>query len=281
LILTATIALLTDFGEQDVYVGIMKGVISGIAPQAQMIDLTHAIPPGDISKAAFELYRAVSYFPSGTIFLVVVDPGVGTERRPVAVSWPGQICVGPDNGVFTYILATRGEPSAVELKSSAYRLEEVSNTFHGRDIFAPAAAHLASGVRLDELGPPVKDLFRIPLPRLELLEGPLLLGEILQADRFGNLITSIGVLRLEGEDVLLEPWLPHCPPARLPVAGLRLRLPNGVYLSIGHTYADISPGEAFAYIGSLGLLEIAVNQARAVDLLPVTTGQDVALSYKG
>jgi S-adenosylmethionine hydrolase len=279
--LSATIALLTDFGEQDIYVGIMKGVISGIAPQAQMIDLTHTIPPGDISKAAFELYRAISYFPSGTIFLVVVDPGVGSARRPVALSWPERICVGPDNGIFTYILATCGEPSAVELKSSAYRLEEVSNTFHGRDIFAPAAAHLACGVELEELGPPAKDLFRILLPRLELIEGPSVLGEILHADRFGNLITSIGVLRFEGEDVLLEPWLPHCPPARLPVAGLRLRLPNGFYLSISSTYADVSAGEAVAYVGSLGLLEIAVNQARAVDVLSVTAGQEVVLSYKG
>ncbi|KPK90190.1 MAG: hypothetical protein AMJ88_16500, partial [Anaerolineae bacterium SM23_ 63] len=171
--LTTTIALLTDFGEQDVYVGIMKGVINGIAPHANMIDLTHSVPPGDIHKAAFELYQAVSYFPLGTIFLVVVDPGVGTARRPVALSWPERICVGPDNGIFTYLLATRGEPTSVELRSSAYRLKEVSNTFHGRDIFAPAAVHLACGVELEELGPPAKDLFRIPLPRLELIEGPL------------------------------------------------------------------------------------------------------------
>ncbi|HEY43163.1 MAG TPA: SAM-dependent chlorinase/fluorinase [Anaerolineae bacterium] len=279
--MTTTIALLTDFGEQDVYVGIMKGVINGIAPHANMIDLTHSVPPGDIHKAAFELYQAVSYFPLGTIFLVVVDPGVGTARRPVALSWPERICVGPDNGIFTYLLATRGEPTSVELRSSAYRLKEVSNTFHGRDIFAPAAVHLACGVELEELGPPAKDLFRIPLPRLELIEGPLVLGQILHSDRFGNLITSIGVLRLEGDDVLLEPWLPHCPPARLPAAGLRLRLPNSVYLSISSTYADVSPGEAVAYIGSLGLLEIAVNQARAVDVLPVTAGQEVVLSYKG
>lgn len=279
--MTTTIALLTDFGEQDVYVGIMKGVISGIAPHAQMIDLTHTVPPGDIAKAAFELYRAIPYFPSGTIFLAVVDPGVGTDRRAIAISWPEKICVGPDNGIFTYLLATGGEPTAVELSSSAYQLEQISNTFHGRDIFAPAAAHLARGVEIKELGPPVKDLFRLPLPRLELIEGPLVKGEILHTDRFGNLITSIGILRLEGDDVLLEPWLPHCPPARLPVTGLRLRLPNGAYLSISSTYADVSPGEAVAYIGSLGLLEIAVNQARAVDILPVTVGQEVVLSYKG
>ena len=139
----ATIALLTDFGEKDVYVGIMKGVISGIAPHAQMIDLAHSIPPGDIAKAAFELYQAVPYFPQGTIFLTVVDPGVGTDRRPIAISWSERMCVGPDNGVFTYLLATGGEPTAVELSSSVHRLEQVSNTFHGRDIFAPAAAHLA------------------------------------------------------------------------------------------------------------------------------------------
>lgn len=279
--MTATIALLTDFGEQDVYVGIMKGVINGIAPHAQMIDLAHTIPPGDIARAAFELHRAAPYFPLGTIFLAVIDPGVGTDRRPIAISWPERICIGPDNGIFTYLLATGGEPTAVELSSSAHRLEQVSNTFHGRDIFAPAAAHLARGVQLEELGPPVKDLVRLPLPRLELIEGPLVKGEILHADRFGNLITSIGVLRLEGDDVLLEPWLPHCPPARLPATGLRLRLPNGAYLSISSTYADVSPGEAVAYIGSLGLLEVAVNQARAVDVLPVTVGQEVVLSYKG
>lgn len=259
----------------------MKGVINDIAPHAQMIDLTHNIPPGDIAKAAFELYRAVAYFPLGTIFLAVVDPGVGTVRLPVAISWPERVCVGPNNGIFTYLLAAGGEPTAVELTSSTHRLEQVSNTFHGRDIFAPAAAHLARGVELEELGPTVKELFRFPLPRLELIEGPLVKGEILHTDRFGNLITSIGVLRIEGDDVLLEPWLPHCPPARLPATGLRLRLPNGAYLSISSTYADVSPGEAVSYIGSLGLLEIAVNQARAIDVLPVTIGQEVVLSYKG
>jgi hypothetical protein len=259
----------------------MKGVISDIAPHARIIDLAHNIPPGDILKAAFKLYQGVAYFPLGTIFLAVVDPGVGTDRRPVAISWPERMCVGPDNGIFTYLLATGGEPTAVELSSSEHRLEQVSNTFHGRDIFAPAAAHLARGVELKELGPTVKDLIRLPLPRLELIEGPLLKGEILHADRFGNLITSIGVLRIEGDDVLLEPWLPHCPPARLPATGLRLRLPNGVYLSISSTYADVSPGEAVSYIGSLGLLEIAVNQARAIDVLPITIGQEVVLSYKG
>jgi S-adenosylmethionine hydrolase len=272
---------LTDFGVQDVYVGIMKGVITGIAPDAQLIDLVHTLPPGDIRRAAFELYRSVPYFPPGTIVLAVVDPGVGTERRPIAIAWPEMACVGPDNGIFTYLLATGGVPTAVELTSSAHRLAHVSNTFHGRDIFAPAAGHLGAGVELGELGPPVEDLVRFPLPTLELIEGPLVKGEILHADRFGNLISSIGVLRLEGDDVLLEPWLPHCPPARLPATGLRLRLPNGAYLSLSATYADVAPGEAVAYIGSLGLLEIAVNQARAVDMLPISTGQEVVLSYKG
>lgn len=279
--MTATIALLTDFSTHDPYVGMMKGVIASIAPHARVIDLTHAIPAGDVRRAAFELYRAAPYFPPETIFVSVVDPGVGTARRPIALAWQERICVGPDNGTFTYLLATGTPPIAVELKSKAFHMNTVSYTFHGRDIFAPVAAHLARGVDFEQLGPQAHDLIRLALPRLELIEGPGVQGEILHADQFGNLITSIGILRLEGDDVLLEPWLPHCPPARLPISGLRLRLPNGVHLYLSSTYGDVPPGEALTYIGSSGLLEIAVNQARAADVLPLSAGQDILLSYKG
>ena len=279
--MTATIALLTDFNTHDPYVGMMKGVIASIAPHARVIDLTHAIPAGDVRRAAFELYRAAPYFPPETIFVSVVDPGVGTARRPIALAWQERICVGPDNGTFTYLLATGTPPIAVELKSKAFHMNTVSYTFHGRDIFAPVAAHLARGVDFEQLGPQAHDLIRLALPRLELIEGPGVQGEILHADQFGNLITSIGILRLEGDDVLLEPWLPHCPPARLPISGLHLRLPNGVHLYLSSTYGDVPPGEALAYIGSSGLLEIAVNQARAADVLPLSAGQDILLSYKG
>ena len=279
--MTATIALLTDFGTHDPYVGMMKGVITNIAPHVRIIDITHAIPAGDVNRAAFELYRSAPYFPPETIFVSVVDPGVGTTRRPVALAWSERICIGPDNGTFTYLLATSAPPIAVELKSKDFHMDMVSNTFHGRDIFAPVAAHLACGLDFKQLGPQVHDLIRLALPRLELIEGPVVQGEILHADQFGNLITSIGILRIEGDDVLLEPWLPHCPPARLPLSGLRLRLPNGVYLFLSSTYGDVPAGEALTYIGSSGLLEIAVNQARAADILPLSAGQDILLSYKG
>lgn len=279
--MSATIALLTDFGTQDAYVGIMKGVIARIAPRAQVIDITHDIPPGDVRRAAFELFHAISYFPNGTIFAIVVDPGVGTSRRPIAISWSAMTCVGPDNGVFTYTLTAKSPDKIIELKSPTYHLHPISNTFHGRDIFAPVAAHLATGVDVAELGPIAQDLIQLHLPKLALLEGPTVHGEIMHADRFGNLITSLGALRLEGDDVLLEPWLPHCPPARLPYAGLRIHLPNGVFLNLSNTFSDAPVGEAVAYIGSKGLLEVGINQARAIDVFPFSSGQEIILSYKG
>jgi S-adenosylmethionine hydrolase len=279
--LTATIALLTDFGSQDAYVGVIKGVIARITPQAHVIDITHSIPPGDVRRAAFELFHALPYFPSRTVFVTVVDPGVGTVRRPIALSLAEMTCVGPDNGVFSYILASMKPRKIVELESSTYHLHPVSHTFHGRDIFAPVAAHLAAGVDLDVLGPVVQDLIQLHLPKLTLIEGPIVQGEIMHADRFGNLITSLGALRLEGDDVILEPWLPYCPPARLPSAGLRVRLPNGVFLRLSNTFSDAPVGEAVAYIGSKGLLEVGINQARAIDVFPFSTGQEIILSYKG
>jgi S-adenosylmethionine hydrolase len=162
-----------------------------------------------------------------------------------------------------------------------YQLPRVSSTFHGRDLFAPAAAHLSLGLPPANLGPPVTDLVRFPLPELELIEGPAVRGEILRVDRFGNLITSIGVLHGEDDDLVLEPWLPHCAPARLPLPGLCLLLPNGVALDLRATYGDVEVGEALTYVGSDGLLEIAVNRGRAADVLPLSVGQEVVLGYSG
>lgn len=276
-----TIALLTDFGESSPYVGIMKGVISRIAPGAQVIDLSHAVPPGDVKRAAFELWQAAPYFPASTIFTVVVDPGVGTPRRAIAVRWKDRIGVAPDNGVLTYLLLTSEPPTIVELTSRAHRLPVVSSTFHGRDVFAPMAAHLALGGRIEDLGPKIQRVERLPLPTLELVEGPCLKGEFLHADPFGNLITSIGSLHREENELLLEPWLPHCSPARLDWEGLKVALPNGARLQLNTTFGDVPMGEAVAYIGSSGLLEIAINQGRAADALPFQPGQEVELNYKG
>jgi S-adenosylmethionine hydrolase len=273
--------LLTDFGNQDPYIGMMKGVITSIAPQAQVIDLTHAIPPGDISRGAFELWQSAAFFPSGTVFVVVVDPGVGTTRRQIAVAWPDKICVGPDNGIFTYLMAAEQPATSVELTNKAYHLKKVSTTFHGRDIFAPTAAHLARGVDIEELGPPAIDLIRLPLPHLEMIDDQTVQGQILHADRFGNLITNIGLLKIDGDEMLIEPWLPLFPPTRFKFKSAYVHLPNGADLRLETTFGDVAPGEPVAYIGSCGMLEIAVNQGRAVDSLPITIGQDCLLICKG
>ncbi len=185
------VTLLTDFGLEDEYVGVMKGVILSIAPQVRLVDLTHSVPPQDVRRAALILMNAAPYFPPDTVHLAVVDPGVGTERRPIAVRTGRGTFVGPDNGLFSFVLAEMETWTAVELREPAYRLPLVSTTFHGRDIFAPAAAHLASGVPVEALGPVVNNLATLPLPRLEIGESSLE-GEILYADRFGNLVTSIG-----------------------------------------------------------------------------------------
>lgn len=279
--MTTTIALLTDFGNQDPYIGMMKGVIASIAPQAQVIDLTHAIPPGDIIRGAFELWRSAPFFPSGSVFVAVVDPGVGTTRRQIAIAWPDKICVGPDNGIFTYLLAMEQPVTTVELTNKAYHLKKVSKTFHGRDIFAPAAAHLARGVDIEELGPPAIDLIHVALPHLEMIDDETVQGRILHADRFGNLITNIGLLKIDGEDMLIEPWLPFFPPTRLKLKDAFVQLPNGTDIRLGATFGDVAPGEPVAYVGSSGMLEIAVNQGRAVDSLPITVGQDCLLICKG
>jgi S-adenosyl-L-methionine hydrolase (adenosine-forming) len=278
----ATIALLTDFGAGDVFVGAMKGVIAQIAPGARLIDLTHDIPPGDVRAGALRLWQARPYMPAHTVYLAVVDPGVGTSRRALAVSTEGFACVGPDNGLFTYMLGRSGGAHAVEIRSQASRAAAASVTFHGRDIFAPAAARLAAGSALTDLGAEATGLTHIPYPRLELVGGAGkhvagVRGEVLFSDHFGNIITSIGVLGYAREELVLQPWVPNCSPAVLPAAGLRARLQNGPDIPFARTYEDVADGLPLAYVGSDGLLEIGVNKGRAADLLPSAPGVEVAL----
>ncbi|HLC02493.1 MAG TPA: SAM-dependent chlorinase/fluorinase [Anaerolineales bacterium] len=275
------IAVLTDFGTQDTYVGVMKGVIASIAPQTQVIDLTHEIPPGDIRQAGFKLWQAVPFFPEGTIFVVVVDPGVGTRRRAVAVAWSMRLFVLPDNGLLTYLLASAPASKAVELVTPAFRLNPASSTFHGRDVFSPAAAHLARGVPMDELGPPAGELIRLPLPKLVMTDDPRLQGEILHADRFGNLITSLGRLERRADSLAFVPWLPVCEEASLPQNDLWLHLEDGTRLELKSTFGDVPQGAPLAYIGSEGLVEVAVNKGSAADILGVKPGSRVELTYEG
>jgi S-adenosylmethionine hydrolase len=275
------IAILTDFGTQDTYVGVMKGVIASIAPQAQVIDLTHEIPQGDIRQAAFKLWQAVPFFPEGTIFEVVVDPGVGTRRRAVAVAWSMRVFVLPDNGLLTYLLTSAPASKAVELVSPTFQLNPVSSTFHGRDIFAPASGHLARGIPMDDLGPPAGELVRFPLPRFTLEQGPKLEGEILHADRFGNLITSLGRLERKSNGIDLLPWLPVLQETSLPLDDLWLHLEDGSRLALKNTFGDVPEGVLVAYIGSEGLVEIAVNRGSAAEMLGLTPGSPVELVYEG
>jgi len=271
-----SIALLTDFGTQGIYVGVLKGVISTLAPYANLIDISHDVPRGDIQAGAFMLWQASPYMPPNTVFLCVVDPGVGSARRGVAAKWATQICVGPDNGFFSYLVSRDGQPEVIELWDP-----QVSSTFHGRDIFAPAAAQLASGAALKDLGPPVELEMLLAAPRLETLNSELVEGEVVHQDPFGNAITSIGILHPEGSQMRLAPWLGQGPESHYAAQKLAVRLPSGDELPLVRTFNDVAEGEGLAYIGSSGLLEIGVNRGSAARTLDLKPGQSVQLLAKG
>jgi hypothetical protein len=279
------VALLSDFGSRDVYAGVMKGVIAGVAPRARLIDLTHEIPPGDVRQAAFRLWQAFPFMPRGTVFLAVVDPGVGTSRRAIAIRGDGFFCVGPDNGVFTYLLENRGEIRAVEIQDihmlAASGASPASTTFHGRDVFAPAAGLLASGTNIARLGPAAADLLRAPFPRFSNIESEgSIRGEVLFSDRFGNLVTSIGALVREGDILRLKPWIPGSFLSELPTSHLRVRLDDGRELPLVRTFAEVPAGAALAYIGSDNLLEIGVNRGNAAESLRLASGNPVSLLWR-
>jgi S-adenosylmethionine hydrolase len=276
------ITLLTDFGEADAFVGIMKGVMVGIAPQAQFVDLSHYIAPQDIKQAAYILTTATPFFPAGTVHLVVVDPGVGSARRPIAVETSSAFFVAPDNGVLTYVLAQEENYKAVELKNPRYRLPDSSSTFHGRDIFSPAAAHLAAGVPFDDLGSLVEDLVLLDLPRLNV--GPAhIKAEVLNVDHFGNLRTSILVLNWVNDSTLefhpLFSTSPEAGPTKLFVAAeAQIKIGEHTIDGISSTFSDVQVGHPLAYVGSEGGLEIAINQGNAARTLKVRPGDVVTLN---
>jgi S-adenosyl-L-methionine hydrolase (adenosine-forming) len=280
--MNAPITILTDFGIEDPFVGIMKGVIAQIAPGAPTIDLTHQIPSGDLLRAAINLWQSVPYFPTGSIFLCVVDPGVGSARKPVLVkstSAQKQVYfVGPNNGLFSFIL--NSDSRAWEIKNPGLSLARHSYTFHGRDIFAPAAAHAWMGRNLADFGPAVglDDLVRLPQPRLEQKSPSILAGETLFTDRFGNILTSLGRLEWQGEDLIrFDPWIPGASPAQLPLPEIQLALPSGEKLRLVRTFADLPEQECAALIGSSGLVEIVVNRGSAAEKLKLDRGSIVSL----
>ncbi len=269
---TAPIALLTDFGNLDPYVGIMKSVIAGIAPGVPMIDISHEVPPGDIQRAAFVLWQAWPYLPEGTVCLCVVDPGVGTRRKPVLYESEHMAVIAPDNGLLTYVLK---EGTAVyELANPAFQLANPSHTFHGRDIFAPAAGHAALGVPGPEFGPRISQPARFPLPRLDFVPGGAN-GQTLHADRFGNVLTSLGRLSRTGQGLRLDPWIP-LGDSRFLGESLQVIF-RGEHLPLADTFAGIPTGKVGALIGSTGLLEIVANGESAKEILDISPGEPVEL----
>jgi S-adenosylmethionine hydrolase len=257
------IALITDFGLADGYVGSMKGVILGICPEATLVDISHEIRPQAVRQAAYVLSAATPYFPPGTVHLVVVDPGVGSERRPVVVQTERATYVAPDNGVLSLVLGQESARWAIQIRVTEprYRLSQISATFHGRDIFAPAAAHLACGVEPRELGDPLSLSDLVLLPALQPQQRPdgTWLGEVLHVDRFGNLITNC-----QWSAANLQSAICIC------AGGERI-------VGLSRTYADVELGELVAYVGSSGYLEIAVREGNAAARLGVDVGDPVQI----
>jgi S-adenosylmethionine hydrolase len=253
------ITLLSDFGSRDAYVAAMKGVILGINPEVRLVDLTHEIPPHDITAAAFVLAEAAPFFPERTIHLAVVDPGVGSARRGLAAQARGQFCLGPDNGLFHFLFRDAPDLAIVSLENPAYFLPKVSATFHGRDIFAPVAAHLSRGLDLEKLGPAITDPVLLPVPE-PVFGDDLVDGEIFYVDRFGNLVSNINWHRM-------SEWLDG--------GEFRLHIGRLALNRLSRTYADAARGEVLALEGSHGYLEIACNHDNAANRLQTGRGASI------
>lgn len=273
------IAILTDFGSRDPFVGIMKGVIAGINPQVQLIDLNNHIPAGDIQRAAITLWQARKYFPSGTIFLTVVDPGVGTERRPIIMQAGDYTFVGPDNGVFSFVYGENAQ--AWELANPDLMLPDPGNTFHGRDIFAAAAAHASRGIPGPEFGASRANLELIPAPQLDAPSPDILRGEVLHADHFGNLLTSLGEFHfLENASWRFDPWIGESATRTIDADQSHVELPDGDQIAWVKTFGQIPPGQCAALVGSSGLIEIVANRQSAAEMLELSGGESIKL-YSG
>lgn len=271
------IALLTDFGLEDPFVGIMKGVIQRLAPECPLIDITHQVPAGDIQRGAITLWQAYPHFPQHTIFLTVIDPGVGTKRKAIYLKANQRIFIGPDNGVFS--LVSSDKSPAWELSNPELQYAGTSTTFHGRDIFAPAAAHAALGKDGPSFGPPLDERVQLPEPTLREEDGTVR-GEVLTRDQFGNVLTSLGRFSPQSSDTFrFDPWIGSISPRVIPTTPLRVNLPSGKALPLVQTFAAVDPGQCAALVGSTGLIELVANQASAADLLGLQRGDPVTLAY--
>jgi S-adenosyl-L-methionine hydrolase (adenosine-forming) len=255
------LTLTTDFGTRDSYVAQLKGVLYADGPSSlELVDLTHEIEPQNVREAALFVRAAWPRFPRGTLHMVVVDPGVGSARRALAIEHAGQYWLGPDNGVMSWLLAELGgEPRAVAIEPERLGIAQVSATFHGRDVFAPAAARLARGTPLTALGAPASDLVQLAWPGTRRVSGGVR-GEIIHIDRFGNLISNVNAEELAALSGVL-----------------RVRVGDVTPLPIVRCYADAEPGAPLALIGSSGLLEVAVRDGSARARLAAQLGDSVSI----
>jgi len=258
------ITLTTDFGSNDHCVGAMKGVILDILPEAQIVDICHAVQAYDVLDGALTISQAYSYFPTRTVHVVVVDPGVGTARRPILASFDKYHFVAPDNGVLSLVYAKEERMHVRHITSEHYFLQPVSNTFHGRDIFAPVAAYLAKEVDSLKFGEEVEDFVKFSAPKPKMVEPNRLRGVVLKADRFGNLVSNI-----TAQDA----------PALFSGAasGFKIKVGSREITEIHSSYAEGSPGQVFGILGSMGFLEIAANRGAAAQITGAGKGSEVSV----
>jgi S-adenosylmethionine hydrolase len=263
-----TITLTTDFGTNDHFVGVMKGVILDIVPEAQIVDICHSVQAFDVLDGALTISQAYSYFPNRTVHIVVVDPGVGTARRPIIASCDKYHFVAPDNGVLSLVYAKESRMHVRHITADHYFLQPVSNTFHARDIFSPIAAYLAKEVDSLKFGDEVEEYVKFSAPKPKPVEANRLRAVVLKVDRFGNLITNI---------------TPQDVPALFAAEakGFKIVVGNKEITEIRNAYAEGAPGEVMAILGSMGFLEIAANRGAAAQLTGAGKGSEVSIILGG
>lgn len=262
------ITLTTDFGLNDHFVGTIKGVILNIIPDVEIVDICHSVQAFDVLDGALTIAQSYSYFPSGTVHLVVVDPGVGTARRPILVTSDRHHFVAPDNGVLSLVYAKEARLHIRHVTAEHYNLQPVSNTFHARDIFSPVAAWLAKGVDPEKFGDEITDFVRFNAPKPKAVGGNTLRGVVLKVDRFGNLVTNI-----TPQDV---PMLFGADPAPF-----RISVGKHEITEIHSNYSEGAPGEVFGILGSMGFLEIAADRGSAAKIVGTGKGTEVLISLQG
>jgi S-adenosylmethionine hydrolase len=260
------VALLTDYGTRDQYAGSLRGAVLAAFPDASVVDLTHHIPSHGVREAAFVLRATASVFPAGTTFVCVVDPGVGTARRCIAVRAGGYFFVGPDNGLFSLILSDHPEAEVRQLTNAALFRANVSSTFHGRDIFGPVGGALARGTAFAEVGPTIEDAFHFEFPEPKFRDDGGIEGQVIYIDTYGNLVSTIGG----------SPWQTFVHGANGDLTEMVVEV-GRVVVPVVTTFGDVPDDEACAYLGSTGRIEVAVNQGSAAKRFEASIGTPVKL----